>query len=193
MPYQPYDTEWTKPLFGVICLLWFMISHGLFLHLTSVGCYNCIYVPFTILMSRICEIIGTIIISFGRMTIQCESFKFNKFNYIDPVFTTIQRIGSLIGTIKMDIGHPTFQYHRSNVQARKTSSGEHLCSFYARKRRRRQRFVISGSNISKIDDSAETPKSVPPCSHPVETYNNYFYPIDDPSCQDTTWYDAISP
>jgi hypothetical protein len=137
MPYQPYDTGWTKPLYGIICLLWFMISHGLFLHLTSVGCYNCIYVPFTILMSRICEIIGTIIISFGRMTIQGESFIFSKFNYIDPVYTTIQRIGSLLVNIKMDVNHPTSQYHRSNVRTRKNSSGRHLCSFYAHKRRHR--------------------------------------------------------
>jgi hypothetical protein len=27
----------------------------------------------------------------------------------------------------------------------------------------------------------------------VETYSNNFYPIDDPSCRDITWYDAISP
>jgi hypothetical protein len=27
----------------------------------------------------------------------------------------------------------------------------------------------------------------------METYDNYFHPIDDPSCQDNTWYDAISP
>jgi hypothetical protein len=113
--------------------------------------------------------------------------------YIDPVYTTIQRIGSLLGNIKMDVNHPTSQYHRSNVRTRKTSSGKHLCSFYARKRRHRQRFVISGSNISKIDEPGATPKSVPPCSHPVDTYSNYFCPINDPSCQDTTWYDAISP
>jgi hypothetical protein len=45
----------------------------------------------------------------------------------------------------------------------------------------------------KNDNSGTTPKSVPPCSHPVETDNDDLYPIDDPSCLDITWYDAISP
>jgi hypothetical protein len=69
-----------------------------------------------------------------------------------------------------------------------------LGSYFARKRRRRRRYVISGSNRSKNDDkSRDTFKTVPQRFHPMETYDNNLHPMDDPSCQDNTWYDAISP
>jgi hypothetical protein len=115
MPYQPYDTGWIKPMYGTMCLIWFMYLHGILSHLTSVGFYNYTYVPFTILLSRVCELIGNIIISLGTLIIQCESMIFNQFNCIDPIFTVIQRVGSLAGLVSINIGSPKALYKQSNV------------------------------------------------------------------------------
>jgi hypothetical protein len=94
----------------------------------------------------------------------------------------------------VNIGNPTFHHNRSNTRNNKSSTGKHLCSYFARKRRRHQRHVISGSTVSKNDNIEEdSHESKNGSSHPMETYDNDFYPIDDPSCQDNTWYDAISP
>jgi hypothetical protein len=50
--------------------------------------------------------------------------------------------------------------------------------------------LITNSNDG---DNDNTNTESPPYSHYVELYSNNFHPIDDPSCQDNTWYDAISP
>jgi hypothetical protein len=69
-----------------------------------------------------------------------------------------------------------------------------LFSYFAHKRRCRQESIISGLNKSKNDKSHhDTSKDVPPSFHPVETYIDDFRPMDNPSCQDHTWYDAICP
>jgi hypothetical protein len=46
-------------------------------------------------------------------------------------------------------------------------------------------------NQSKANNHKKNkPQSV---SHLVEEYDNIFHPIDDPSCQDTLWYNAVCP
>jgi hypothetical protein len=193
MPYQPYDTGWITSVYGGICLTWFLYSRGCLPHVTSVLCYNNIFIPFIELLNKFCELIGNSIITIGSGIIRCESAIFKRFNYINPIFTTIDGIESLFSRIDIDIGTPTTQYAPSNVRRRKSSTGKHLCSYYARKRLHRQQHVISGSNQSKNDNSHNTSTNVPPSSHSTETYYDDFYPMDDPSCCNRTWYDAICP
>jgi hypothetical protein len=196
MPYEPYDTGWTKSIYGTLCLTWFLYSRGCMTHVTSVLCYNSFFIPFIGLLTTFCEFIGNLIIAFASGIVRSESIIFNQFNYIDPIFTSITAMGYLFNhiNINLDIGRSTRQYVPSNVRRRNTSTGKHLCSYYARKRLHKKQFVISGSNKSKNDTSQhEASHNEPPCSHPMETYTNDFHPIDDPSCQDHTWYDAVCP
>jgi hypothetical protein len=198
MPYQPYDTGWCKFIYGGICLTWFFHSRGLLPHIVSVLCYNNMFIPIIEILNRFCELIGNIIVSFGALIVRCESTIFNNVNYIYPIFTGIIYIESLFNISHINIGPPKVQHHRSNTRRRNTSTGKHLCSFYARKHLRRRRFVISGSISLKNDNSTSTGNAttntesipIPQCT---ETYSNNFYPIDNPSCHDNTWYDAISP
>jgi hypothetical protein len=196
MPYQPYDTGWINSIYGGACLAWYLYTRGLLPHVVSVLCYNHIFIPLIDMINSWYELIGNVIVFAGKAIIKSESSVFNRFNYIDPVFNIIQRIGSIITSLDVDIGPPNIHQVRSNIRRRKTSTGKHLCCYYARKRRNRHRQVVSGSNQSKNDDSPDKTddnnKSLP-YSHYEELYSNTFHPIDDPSCQDTTWYDAISP
>ena len=89
---------------------------------------------------------------------------------------------------------PSFGYAPSNIRRRKTSTGKHLASYFARKRRHRHGAVISGSIHLKNDNSKSIPQaSENPSFHPIDEYDNIYNAIDDSSCQDTTCYDAISP
>jgi hypothetical protein len=63
MPYEPYDTGWTKYIYGIICLTWFLYSRGCLTHITSVLCYNDIFIPFIGLLTRFCEFIGITLLS----------------------------------------------------------------------------------------------------------------------------------
>jgi hypothetical protein len=198
MPYQPYDTGWCKSIYGGICLTWFLYSRGLLPRIISVLCYNNTVIPIIEMLNRFCEFIGNAIVSFGASIVQCEAIAFHHFNYINPIFTSITYIESILNIDRINIGHPTIHRRRSNTRRRKTSTGKHLGSFYARKRLHRRKSVISGSIPSKNDNSthihdAKTTMESIPIPPYAETYNNDFYPIDDPSCHDNTWYDAISP
>jgi hypothetical protein len=197
MPYQPYDTGWIKSIYGGACLAWYLCTRGLLPHVVSVRCYNHMFIPFIALINNWHELIGNVFVFAGRSIIKCESSIFKHFNYIDPIYNIIQRIGSIHTSLDIDIGPPNIRQVPSNIRRRKTSTGKHLCSYYARKRRNRRNQVISGSNQSKTDNSTnkdnnDNSNSLP-YSHYMELYNNNFHPIDDPSCQDTAWYDAISP
>jgi hypothetical protein len=146
------------------------------------------------MINKFCEFIGNVIISFGSGIIHCESIAVNHFNYIDPIYNGLKRIESIFSNSNIYSGGPKFNYHPSNIRSRRTSTGKHLCSYFARKRHHRQRSVISGSNQSKNDNSNDGYINNEPQSlHPTETYENIFHPMDDPSCQDNTWYDSISP
>jgi hypothetical protein len=191
-PYEPYDTGWTKCIYGLICLTWFLFSSGTFLHLISVGWHNLIFVPFHTLLSRLCELIGNATVAFGNGIVCVESSIFKQFNHINPIYNGIRRIESIFNSINIDMVTNKSNHKRPSGRQQKSSSGRHLCSFYACKRRHRQLHVIvPGLNQSKTDNHKKNkPKSV---SHLVEEYDNIFHPIDDPSCQDTSWYDAVCP
>jgi hypothetical protein len=97
---------------------------------------------------------------------------------------------SILALKDIIILHQIFEHARSQL-------AKHLGSYFARKRRlKRRQIIISGSNQSKNDSKSEDKSNKfnnsKPCFH-KETYDNYFYPNNDPSSQDTTWYDAISP
>jgi hypothetical protein len=140
-------------------------------------------------MSRICEWIGNAIVAFGSGIVYTESFVFKQFNYINPIYNGIRHIESIFKSIDIDVSS---NYKRTSGRKQKSSSGRHLCSFYARRRRhRRLHVIVSGSIQSKTDNHTQsTPQ---PVSQLMEEYSNEFHPIDDPSCQDNSWYDAICP
>jgi hypothetical protein len=198
MPCQPYDTGWIKSIFGGIFLAWYLCTVGLLPHLISVLCYNHTCIPFIALINKWYELIGNIIVFTGKAIIKCEATIFEHFNYIDPIYNIIERVESIFTYLDINIGPPNIHHIPSNIQRRKTSTGRHLSSYYAQKRRNRRRQVISGSNQSKSDNSNDddndnTNTKSPPYSHYVELYSNNFHPIDNPSYQDNTWYDPISP
>jgi hypothetical protein len=76
---------------------------------TSVLCYNNIFIPFIELLNKFCKFIGNGIITIETGIIYCESAIFKRFNYIDPIFTAIHGIESLFRKIDLDIGTPTTQ------------------------------------------------------------------------------------
>jgi hypothetical protein len=108
MPYQAYDTGWIKFIYGGgICLVWFLHSKGLLPHAASVIiCYNNIVILIIELLNRFCELTGNIIIAFGNRVIQCESFIFERFNYITCIFTCIQRMESIFNNININNNPP---------------------------------------------------------------------------------------
>jgi hypothetical protein len=155
MLYEPYNTGWIKPIYGTICLTWFLLSNSRLPHIASVTCYNNIFIPFTKLINKFCEFLGNIIVSFGSKLIQFESFIFNQFNYINPIYNGLKLIESMFGNVNINTCPPSYHYVPSNIRRCKTSTGKHLCSFFARKRHLwRQQVVISGSNLSKNDSNA---------------------------------------
>lgn len=101
MPYQPYDTGWIKSIYGGICLTWFLYSRGCLPHVTSVLCYNNIFIPFIEFLNKFYEFIGNIIIAFGSAVCYCESVLFNRFNYIDPIFNSLTMIQQLFSNINI--------------------------------------------------------------------------------------------
>jgi hypothetical protein len=120
------------------------------------------------------------------------SYNRNPVNYINPMYNGIRCIESIFKTIDINIVTNKSHHSRPSGRKQKSSSGRHLCSFYARKRRhRRLHVIVSGSNQSKTDNHRKNKPTF--ISHLVEECDNNFHPIDDPSCQDNTWYDAISP
>jgi hypothetical protein len=58
------------------------------------------------MINNLYELIGNIVISFGRGIVQCESIVFNHFDYIRPIFIGIKHVESMFCNI--NIGTPTF-------------------------------------------------------------------------------------
>ena len=197
MPYQPYDTGWIKSIYGGLCLLWLLCWNWSMPHLrheACLVCYNNIFTPFSAIFNKICMILGSFIVSFGIKVIQFESTIFNHFNYIDPIFNGIKSIESLFYNINIDIGPPSFHYCQPNIRRHKTSSGKHLCSYYARKRRlRRQQVIVPGLTYykSKNDNPNADPKRF--FHYSDGTDDHIFHPYNDASHYDISWYDAVSP
>jgi hypothetical protein len=115
MPYEPYDTGWIKPIYGIMCLTWFLLSHGLVPHVASVTCYNNIFIPFTIMINHLCEFLGNIIVSIGNKVIQLVSFIFNQFNYINTIYNGLKIIKSMFNSININTGTPSYHYVPSNI------------------------------------------------------------------------------
>jgi hypothetical protein len=199
MPYQPYDTGWIRSIYGGLCLLWLLCWNGSMPHLRHEAYliyYNNLFAPFTAVSNIIYMILGNVSISFAVKMIQFESTIFSHFNYIDPIFNGIKHIESLFNNINIDIGPPSFHYCQPNIRRRKTSSGKHLCSYYARKRRvRQQQVIVPGLSYYKSkNDNTKTRPAVD--SNHDNDYSNYthtFHTSNDYSHCDISWYDAISP
>jgi hypothetical protein len=197
MPYQPYDTGWIKSIYGGLCLLWLLCWNGSLPHLRReayIICYNHIFTPFSKIFNRWCMLLGEIIISFGYAMIQIESAVFKHFNYIDPIFNGIKHIESLLANIKIDTGPPSFHFGgHLNTPRHRTSSGKHLCVYYARKRRlKRRQIIVPGSTYYKSKNDNKTSYK-DPVYYDYSTNDHTFHPSNDSSCQINEWYDAISP
>jgi hypothetical protein len=177
-----------------MCLTWFLLTNGLLPHVARVTCYNNIFIPFTKLINKFCEFLGNTIVSIGSNLIQFESFVFNQFNYINPIYNGLKLVENMFDNININTYPPSYHYFPSNIRQRKTSTGRHLCSYFARKRHlRRQQVIISGSLTEKNDNNGTSKSDTKPSFPPREPCVFDFHPMDNPSCQDNTWYDAISP
>jgi hypothetical protein len=148
-------------------------------------------------MSTFYDLVGGIGISAGIHIIHFESLIFNKFDYIQPIYNTIKYVESFIPQFSSQ-PPSSLRYGRSNVSNQKTSSGKHLASYYARQRMRHKQQVISVSHKKQDDNyihhhgTNQNRKYALPKDPYV--YNEYiFHPYDDPSYQNDSWYDAISP
>jgi hypothetical protein len=193
IPYQPYDTGWIRCIYSTICLGWFLISTGLLPRFTIYSLYNRLWTPFATALIKLCETTGSSFIYACTKFIKYESMLFHHIDYIAPIYDIIQYIQSMVPCFNGS-RPPSLNYAPSNNRLRKSSTGKHLASYFARKRRHRHRVVISGSNHLKNGNCKEILQvDETPCFHPMDEYDNNYYPIDDSSCQDITWYDAISP
>jgi hypothetical protein len=142
---------------------------------------------------KLCEATGSSCIYACTKFVKYESMMFQHIDYIVPIYDIIQYVQSMVPCFNGS-KPSSFNYDPSNNRWRKSSTGKHLASYFARKRRHRRRVVISGSIHLKNDNYKEIPQvHETPCFHPMDEYNNNDHPIDDSSCQDITWYDAISP
>jgi hypothetical protein len=207
MPYEPYDTGWINSIYGSACLFWLLLTNGLLPQFTFMTCYNNIFIPFTKMINQLCEFIGNGIVSVGSGIIICESYIFDHVDYVTPIYNCIKYIECNIATIlpQFENDVPSYNYAPSNIRRRKTSTGRHLCRYFAHKRLSRAQQVISGStkkndnnndrctsNSTRQNRKITCKQDFPP--QPSYDYDNYvFHSIDDPSYHDNSWYDAISP
>jgi hypothetical protein len=194
MPYQPFDTGWIKSLYSMSCLIWFLVSTGLLPRFAMYSIHNTIYNPFSTMVMTLCDFIANIGLSIGTGFVHLESITFHKFDYVKPIYNVIKYLENLIPPI--DRGRPpSFQYPASNVRLRKTSSGKHLSSYFARKRRCRLRQIIFTDSKYYFRSKNNKPNTSenPKFTSATFDYDSTYHPIDDPSCHDDRWYDAITP
>jgi hypothetical protein len=192
MPYHPFDTGWIKNVYSVICLGWFLFSTGLLPRFSYYSCYNNICIPLSKLITAMCETVGNFGLSIAKTIVRVESIAFHTLDYVEPIYKILRYINNLIPTF--DGGRPpSFRYLPSNIRHHKTSSGKHLSSYFARKRRLRKTNVIN--NINHNDNTNVNPKPKPKSKFRPSNYVDNvrtFCTIDDPSCQIDKWYDAVS-
>jgi hypothetical protein len=192
MPYQPFDTGWIKSIYSVICLGWFLLSNGLLPRFTVYSFHNNVYIPFSRLVSLLCDYIGKSVISVGIRIIQCESFIFNRFDYVQPIYYVIKYVESFIPSFK-NSAPSSLRYRRSNVRCKRVSSGRHLAQYHSRKRLLQKQQVISGYQQKNNNRRKGTDQNRNNTDIPSEYREYVYHPINDPSCHDNRWYDAISP
>jgi hypothetical protein len=139
MPYQPYDTGWIKSIYSTICLGWFLLSTGLLPRFTLYSLCNCLWNPFTTTLIGLCESYGSLCIYASTKIVKYESMVFQYVDYITPLYNMIQYVQSMVPWF--DEGRPpSFKYAPSNKRQRKTSTGKHLGSYFARKRREKMSY-----------------------------------------------------
>ena len=208
MPYEPYDTGWIKPIYGGMCLAWLLYSTGCLPHVISTMCYNNIFSPMVDYVSMLLRTIAKAIVSFGTMVVQTESLIFRHFNYIDPIFNCLQSIEQLVSRVNINTSpsmalRPSGISRRHNSSNNKSSSGRHAAVFHARRRLATKNSIITRPWMDyKLHIRTQVRSNVRTRNRtryktrnplPAPTIPQSFYPIDDPSYQDITWYDAISP
>ena len=213
MPYHPYDTGWIKTIYSSTCLGWFLLSTGLLPRFTCYSLYNNVWITYCKTLAFICDAIGNAIMTSGETIMEIESIVFNKLNYTTPFYNVFQKFEHMLSGLNI-FTHPVIGMRpkhisrKHNSKNNKTSSGSHLHVFFARKRSRKRRSVILGPIPNLVNDNSCTDsnrtkdrtntntqsRSKNQTKIPITPPNtSVIYPIDDPSCQDITWYDAISP
>jgi hypothetical protein len=128
MPYQPYDTGWIRSIYAILCLTWYLVSSGTLFHITSATSYNNLFIPLIELFNKSCEPIGNIIVWFGNGIIKCESFMFQHFNYINPIYNGLKLIEFAFSNVNINVGNPSYRSNPSNSSKNKASTGRHLSS-----------------------------------------------------------------
>jgi hypothetical protein len=137
MPYELYDTGWIKSIYAVLCLTWYLVSSGTMFHITSATSYNNLFIPLVELFNKSCGLIGNIIVWIGNGIIRYESFVFQHFNYINPIYNGSKFIETGFSNLNINAGNPSYQSNPYNSSNNKASTGKHLSSYFARKRRHR--------------------------------------------------------
>jgi hypothetical protein len=140
LPYIPFDTGWTKSIYGFCISAWFIMSRRLLTPRYLFGLfYNFIYGP---LMGVLFKSIGLIMTTIGTSIICAESVVFNRFDYISPVYNTLKLIGSILPPIQSS-PRPMYPKSKSKSNTNKFSSGRHLCKYLARKQQQSKKTIIS--------------------------------------------------
>jgi hypothetical protein len=95
-----------------------------------------------------------------------ESVVFNRLDYISPVYNTLKLIGSILLPI-LSSPHPMYPESKSNTN--KTSSGRHLCKYFARKRQQFKKTIISPGSDYYCSSHIRTATRSRPSSRPVSS------------------------
>jgi hypothetical protein len=158
MPYFPFDTGWVQFLYGCIFASYFIMSRKLCTpKYVFTLWYNCFYGP---LMSFTFKSIGVLATAVGSSIICTESIIYNNINYINPIYDTLQLIGSILPSIQSS-PRPIYGGTKSaNGRGRGNhkSSGRHLCRYFARKQRASKQAIISPT-YNDYNDSTKIPSS----------------------------------
>jgi hypothetical protein len=109
-------------------------------------------------MGYIITTIGSITKFIGGSVITAEAAVFNATNYMSPIYYTLKLIENIIPSIHY-IPRRTHQQPTANVPARKSSTGKHLCNYFARKRRESKQSIIHPDD--SYYDSRHVPRPGP--------------------------------
>jgi hypothetical protein len=122
LPYIPFDTGWTHSIYGFCIAAWFIVSRRLLTpkYFFSLF-YNFIYGP---LMSVLFKSIGLIMTTIGISIISAESVIFDRFDYISPIYNTLNLIGSILPSIQSS---PRLMYPKSKSNMNKSAPMQIFC------------------------------------------------------------------
>jgi hypothetical protein len=177
LPHIPFDTGWTHSIYGLCIAAWFVISRRLLNPKYLFGLfYNFIYGP---LRGMLFKSIGLIMTTIGTSIICAELVVLNRFDYISPVYITLKLIGSILPPIQSST-RPMYPKSKSKSNTNKSSSGQHLCKYFARKRQQSKKTIISpGSDYycsSHIRTATRSCPSSRPASSPASSAAPCFCP-----------------